>query len=241
MIFPVIECDDIIQVDDKFRISGLGSYKTPDEDAYTLVEIEPFAGAGFIDVTGDVTKPKPEKYWFLDYQYASAGAKVISLRITTDGAPVTVTKTVTVVTAATDNLFSTDALLKENQSDILKLLPDGRASFKYKHRAAQNFILDWLWNNGYYKSDGAGIQPYVKADIIDIDYISDWSTFVVLRMLFEENQSQGGDIFRVKAGDFMNKEERAREKFLIKIDTDGDATLSENEGFQVTSRKLVRV
>lgn len=241
MIFPTIESDDVVQVGDKFRIYADKTYKTPDEAAYTKVEIEPYAGAGFIEVQGDLSKPKPEKNWFLDFQFPSSGAKVISLRVTTNGAPVTVTKTVTCLTEAEDNLFSDDNLLKEVQEDIFKLIPDGRSSFKYKHRAAQNYMLDWLWNNGYYKSVGAGVEPFTKADVVDVEFISDWATYVCLRMLYESNQSQGGDVFRQKAGDFMNKEERAREKFLIKLDTDGDGNLSVNEGEQVTSRRLIRV
>jgi hypothetical protein len=241
MIFPIIESDDVVQVNDKFRISADKSYKTPDESAWTLVEIEPYAGFGFIDVTGDITKPKPEKYWFLDFQYSTPGAKVVTVRMTTNGAPVTFSKTVTCLTAAEDNLFSTDELLKEVQEDILRLLPDGRATFKYKHRAAQNFILDWLWNNGYFKTAGFGAEPYLKADIVDVDFISDWATYVCLRMLYSSNQSQGGDVFRQKAGDFLNEEQRAREKVLLKLDTDGDGELSPNEGEQIQSRRLIRV
>lgn len=241
MIFPVIECDDVVQISDKFRIYGFTSYKTPDEGDWTKIEIEPHTGLGFIEVTGDLAKPKPERFWFLDYQYSTNGDKTISLRITVGATVVTTTKVISVITAAVDNLFSTDQFLKEQQSDIFRLLPDGKNSFIYKHRAAQNFILDWLWNNGYYKTIGAGAEPYVKADIVDIDFISDWSAFVTLRMLFEENQSQGGDIFRVKAGDFLNKEERAREKCLLKLDTDGDGELSVNEGANISSRRLVRV
>jgi hypothetical protein len=241
MIFPIIECDEVVQLNDKFRISAFNSYKTPNEPVWDSVEIEPYAGAGFIDVTGDVSKPNPNRFWFLDFQYDTAGVKVVSLRITIGLSVVTVTKNVTAVTEATDNLFSTDQLLKEQQSDIFRLLPDGKASFKYKHRAAQNFILDWLWNNGFYKSVGNGAEPFLKTDIVDIDFISDWSTFVTLRMLYEENQSQGGDIFRQKAGDFLNKEERAREKCLLKIDTNGNGTLEVNEGAQIASRRLERV
>jgi len=241
MIFPVIECDDIVQVNDKFRILADKTYKTPDEAAWTKVEIEPETGIGFIDVTGDLTKPKPEKNWFLDFQYDAAGAKTVTLRVTIGLNVVTETKQVVVLTEAADNLFSNDNLLKEIQEDVFRFLPEGRSSFKYKHRAAQNFILDWLWNNGYYKSIGNGIEPYTKADVVDIEYISDWATYVVLRMLYESNQSQGGDIFRQKASDFMNSEERAREKFILKIDTDGDGELSINEGEQVTSRRLIRV
>jgi len=241
MIFPIIECDEVVQLNDKFRISAFNSYKTPNEPVWDSVEIEPYAGAGFIDVTGDVSKPNPNRFWFLDFQYDTAGVKVVSLRITIGLSVVTVTKNVTAVTEATDNLFSTDQLLKEQQSDIFRLLPDGKASFKYKHRAAQNFILDWLWNNGFYKSVGNGAEPFLKTDIVDIDFISDWSTYVTLRMLYEENQSQGGDIFRQKAGDFLNKEERAREKCLLKIDTNGNGTLEVNEGAQIASRRLERV
>lgn len=241
MIFPVIDCDDLVQVNDRFRIFADKSYTTPDEADITKVEIEPHTGLGFIDITGDLTKPRPERHWYLDFQYDSAGSKVVSVRVTTDGAPVTFTKTVECVTAATDNLFSTDDLLKEIQEDVYKLLPDGRSSFKYKHRAAQNFILDWLWNNGYYKTVGAGVEPFTKADIIDAEFISDWATYVALRMIYESSSNTANDIFRVKAGDFMNKEERAREKFLLKIDVDGDEALSVNEGTQVSSRRLVRV
>lgn len=241
MIFPIIETDDVMQVGDKFRILADKTYKTPDEAAYTKVEIEPYAGAGFIEVQGDLSKPKPEKHWYLDFQFPSSGAKVISLRVTTNGSPVTVTKTVTCLTEAEDNLFSDDNLLKEVQEDIFKLIPDGRSTFKYKHRAAQNFILDWLWNNGYYKTVGAGVEPFVKADIVDKEFISDWATYVCLRMLYQSNQSQGGDVFRQKALDFLASEERAREKFLLKLDVDGDGELSVNEGEQVTSRRLIRV
>lgn len=242
MIFPVIECDEIVQINDKFRILADKSYKNQNVAAWVKVEIEAEAGAGFVDVTGNLTKPKPEREWFLDYQYATAGAKVVTLKIETTGAVITtVTKTVTSITAASDNLFSTDDLIKEIQEDVMTLLPLGRASFKYKHRAAQNFILDWLWNNGYYKTTGDSAEPFLKSDIVDKEFISDWSAYVTLRMIYESNQSQSLDVFRAKAGDFQNKEERAREKVLLKIDTDGDAELSPNEGSQIQSRRLIRV
>lgn len=240
-LFPIIDCDSIVQVDDKFRIDASKSYKNPNESAISAVEIEPHTGLGFINITGDLTKPNPELRWFLDYQYSSAGAKVVSLKITAGVSIVTVTKTVTVVTAATDNLFSTDDLIKEIQEDVYKLLPPGKATFKYKHRAAQNYILDWLWNNGYYKTVGTGIEPYVAADILDIEFISDWSAYVTLRMIYESAFSQVADIFKAKADDFKNKEERAREKFILRLDTDDSGDIQSNEGIQVTSRRLIRV
>ena len=238
MLFPVIDCDDVVQVNDRFRILADKSYKTPDSGSWTKVEIQPEASASFIEVTGDLTKPFPERKWFLDYQYSSAGNKVVSVRLTAGATVTTSTKTVQVLTAVQDNLFSKDDDLKAIQEDILKLLPEGKASFVYKHRAAQAYILDWLWNNGYYKGQ---FQQFTKSDVIDVQFISDWSTYVCLRMIYEASSNQANDIFAVKAGEMMNKEERAREKFLIKLDADGDGTLGNTEGAAVTSRRLIRV
>lgn len=245
MIFPNIDCDAIVQANDKFRISAQRSYKTINEAAISKVEIEPDTGLGFIDVTGDLTKPYPEKKWFLDYQHATNGTKTISVKVTVGTGMSAVTQTVTkdimVLTESADNLFATDDNLKEIQEDVYNLLPDGRATFKYKHRAAQNFILDWLWNNGYFKTLGSGPEPYTKADVVDKEFISDWATYVCLRMIYMSASNQNNDIFQRKAGEFQNYEERAREKFIIKLDGNDDSALDEIEGAAVTSRRLIRV
>jgi len=60
-------------------------------------------------------------------------------------------------------------------------------------------------------------------------------------MIYESNQSQGGDVFRQKALDFMEKESRAREKCILKIDTDKSGDLEINEGANISSRRLIRV
>ena len=51
-IFPHIELEDIVQVNDRTRLSAIKSFVSKDEAAVTLVEIEPESGSGFIDVTG---------------------------------------------------------------------------------------------------------------------------------------------------------------------------------------------
>lgn len=246
MIFPNINCDLIVQQDDKFRISAQRSYKTADEAAISKIEIEADTGLGFIDVTGDLTKPYPEKKWFLDYQHATNGTKTISVKVTVGtglgATSATSTLDIMVVTEIADNLFATDDNLKEIQEDVYNLLPDGRATFKYKHRAAQNFILDWLWNNGYFKTTPTeGPTPYVKADVIDKEFISDWATYVCLRMIYNSASNQAADIFKTKSNEYLEYEVLAREKFLIKLDGNNDGNLDELEGAAITSRRLIRV
>lgn len=87
MIFPVLKLEDVVQVNDQTRLDATKSYKTPDEAAITLVEIEPELEAGFIDVTSS-------KY--LDYQYSSDGDKDVTVRITTDGVPTQLTKVLSI-------------------------------------------------------------------------------------------------------------------------------------------------
>lgn len=232
-IFPVIESDNIVQVDDKFRINCSKSYISKGEAAITLVEIDPGTGT-FVNVTGS---PISAKNWYMDFQHSTAGDKTVAVRITTDGSPVTVSKTVTVLSEASDYLFSKDSDLVSIESDILKYVPDGRSSFKYVHREAQGQILEWLWVNGYKKTDGS---RFVKADFVDLIEVNYWSRYVTLRLIFKDLSNQVDDIFDKKAKMFENTEHLWRTKSLLKIDVNGDATIDPYEGFNMTTRRLVR-
>jgi hypothetical protein len=234
MIFPIIECDDTVQVNDKFRISADKSYVTKDEAAISLVEID--AGDGsFIDVTGSA--PIKASNWFLDFQHSTPGSKTVAVRVTTDGSPVTVTKTVTVLTAAQDYLYSKDSELVAIESDILKYMPAGKASFKYAHREAQGQILEWLWTNGYWKSDGS---RFVKTDFIDLIEVNYWSRYLTLRLIYDDLSNQTEDIFFKKARKHENTEHLWRRKAMLKIDVNGDAIQDPYEGLDMTTKRLVR-
>lgn len=234
-IFPKIESDDIVQIADKFRISASKSYISKGESAITLVEIEPEAGNGFIDVTGSA--PLNSKNWYLDWEYSTDGAKVISVRVTTSGAPVVLTKTISALLSADDNLFSKDSDLVAIESDILKYVPDGRASFKYVHREAQNEILEWLYTNGYMRS---GNIRFTKEDVIEIQEFTFWSKYMVLRLIFEDLSNSVGDIFDAKAKEYENDEKEWRQKSVLKIDVDGSGDLGDFEGLDLVTRNFIR-
>jgi hypothetical protein len=232
-IFPIIETDDIVQANDKFRIRADKSYISKGEAAITLVEINPGTGT-FVPVTGS---PIASKNWFMDFQHSSAGDRTVAVRITTDGAPVSLSKTVTVLSEASDYLYSKDSELVAIESDILKYVPEGRSSFKYAHREAQNQILEWLWVNGYSKTDGT---RFVKTDFIDVLEVNYWSRYLTLRLIFKDLSNQVDDIFDKKAKMYENIEHQWRTKALLKIDINGDGVVDTYEGFNMTTRRLVR-
>jgi len=233
-IFPVIESDDKVQANDKFRIDCSKSYISKGEPAITLVEIEPETGAGFVAVTGN---PVLAKNWFLDWQYASDGDKVVSVRITTSGAPITVTKTVVSVTFVVDKLFATDSDLASIEHNITKYVPDGKSSFKYIHRESQKQMLEWLYINGYRKFDGSRITV---DEVIEVENVRYWATYLALHLIFQDLSNQPDDVFDKKSRLYENTEHKWRENIALKFDLDGDGVQGAAEGFNLTSRNLVR-
>jgi hypothetical protein len=210
MIFPNLKLESIVQVDDKTRLDGQESYITNDEAAITLIEIEPETAAGFIDVTED-------KY--LDYQYATSGDKTVSIRITTDGAPTTITKQIVVISEVDDKLFSKDSDLVTHEPDILEYVREGRNSFLDVHRMAQTRIVAWLDEHRIWKTDNSKLT---KDDLTDLEEFSQWSKFLVLRYIYEGLSNATDDIFWEKRNRYMSLEEAARNRGALRLDRDGD-------------------
>lgn len=232
-IFPFIETDSIIQVNDKFRIDSKKTFISKDEADITLVEVEPEAGSGFIDITGTSYKD-----WYFDWEYASNGEKVISVRVTTDGVPTTKTLTVLVLSEAEDNLFSTDQELKSHESDILKYVPEGKNTFKYMHREAQKQMLEDLYRMGI--TDINNIK-LTKEAIIDIEEVKEWSRFLTLQLIFADLQTTPNDYHQTKSEDFKKWALESRHKSILKLDFNGDGIISDGEYTDIQHRRLSRV
>ena len=231
-IFPTLLIEDVVQVGDRTRLSAIDSGLSKGEAAITLVEIEPEASAGFIDVTG--TKPSDR---FTDWEYATNGIKVVSCRITTDGAPTTTTKTLQVLTAVDDKLFSADADLLPHEKDIMKYTTDGRVSFLDVHRKAQALILAWLDERGIHDSDG---NRLTKDSILDLQEVKEWAKYMVLRLIFQSNSNSANDVFDLKAKSYEVKEADARTRNIFKFDWNNDGKISDNELTQFHTAKWSR-
>lgn len=238
MIFPLIETEPVVQVNDKTRLSAVKSFKSNDEAAVTLVRIEPEAGAGYITVTGSPISPKN---WYLDWAYATDGVKVVSLEITTDAAPVVFTKSLTVVLEADDMLWSDDSDLQLLEPDIMNWVRTGRATYKDVHRMAQKRILEWLDNLKIWDKDGL---PFVKEDLdlpIAQNDLKRMSAYWVLEMIFGGISNKPDDVFANKERQYKAaRKELQSDRSRIRIDFNKDGTQETSEAYQIKSMRLTR-
>lgn len=239
MIFPLIETEPIVQVNDKTRLSAVKTFKSNDEAAITLVRIEPEAGNGFIDVTGAIVN---SKNWYLDWAYATDGDKVITLEVTTDGVAVTFTKTLTVILEADDKLWSTDDDLQLLEPDIMGWIRQGRASYKDMHRMSQKRILEWFDNIKVWDKDGL---PFDKDDVDTVMAATDLkriSAYWTLESIFGGLSNKTDDVFfeKQKLYRALRKEQQA-DRSRIRVDYNKDGTQDVQEQFVlVNSIRMTR-
>lgn len=232
-IFPNLNIENIIQINDTIRLDATRSLVSKDEAAISLVEIEPESGSGFIDVTGS-----KQKDWFLDWQYAGASRTVtVSVRVTTDGMPVTSTFDLEVITPADDKLFSNDGHLLEEESDILKFLPDGKSSFNFMHRKAQKLIIK--------KFNDDGVQDYdqnkiTKDDVVDLTEVQEWSASLTLALIFKDNSNVVNDNYSIKADEYFSQAAERQQRAFFRLDLNGDGSIQPGEKTQFQTRDIVR-
>jgi len=212
MIFPILELETQLQVNDKTRLDAEKSFISPDEAAITLVEIEPEASAGFIDVTSSR---------YLDWQYATDGTKAVTVRITTDAAPVTFSKDIEVLLEENDILFSSDDDLLAHEDDILRYVRAGRSSYIDKHRLAKKRIVRWLSEQRIYDKDGNNLTA---SAIMDIDEVNEWSKFYVLYIIFNSLSNAIDDIFAQKASLYQSLAKDAQNRSAIRLDLNADGS-----------------
>jgi hypothetical protein len=221
MIFPILEFEPIVQVDDKTRLDATKSFVTPDEQSIAVVQIRPSSADGFITVSNDK---------FLDWSYSASGLHEITLKVVTAAgasASAQIIRNVSVYSAEQDKLFSNDQDLRLHEPDILRWVVDGRASFKEVHRRAQVTILKWLDKEGYVDVYN---KPFTKAAIIDIEEVKQWSTFITLRLIFEGISNAIDDVFADKAKRYKGMEVEWRKRAILRLDIDGDGKAEDGEG-----------
>jgi hypothetical protein len=158
---------------------------------------------------------------------------------TTPSAPVVSTKTfdISVVTAATDKLFSNDDDLEVHEPEILKYVRQGRSTFLNVHRRARDLIIAHIDDNGWVDANGDKITLDA---FVDISEVKEWSTFISLRLIFEGMSNKIDDVFATTAKDYKSMELEARNRVVLRLDLDGDGTIETHEHLAVTSPRLVR-
>jgi len=237
-IFPKLELELEVQIDDKTRLDGTKSFISKGENPVTLVRIKPEASGTFIDVTGLSSKD-----WFLDWIYDTGGTKAVSIEITTDTTPTSSPLTVSkdfdtyAVTEVSDHLFSQDQDLEKHEPDILKYVRAGRNSFLDMHRRARDLIINHVDESGWVDSQGLKIT---LSAFVNIDEVKEWSTALTMRLIFEGLSNKSDDIFGEKAKRYKTLELEHRNKTVLRLDLNGDLAVSRGEFLTVSSPRLVR-
>jgi hypothetical protein len=227
-IFPSLKHELVVQVNDKTRLDATHSFVSKDSAAIESIEINP-DGSGFIDTGSD---------YYLDWVYTTAGSKTPQVRITlVGGANQTNSYSLTVKTAADDNLFSNDDDLQNHEPDILKWIREGRNSYLDMHRRSQELILDTLYRLGFTDSTGGRLT---SADVKDVLEIKEWSTFLTLHVIFKGLSNAVEDVFSKKAEYYLAEMEKRKESATLKLDYNGDGTVSEGERYDMRTIKVER-
>lgn len=228
MIFPKLKTEYVVQVNDRTRLDARDTFVSPDEADITLIEIQAEIGGQFLDITS-------ERY--IDWQYDDAQVETITLRVTTDAAPTTITKNIQVLSESEDNLFSSDADLIQYEGDILNYVREGRDSYLDKHRASQKIILDELDSAKVWKRDGS---RYTAADLVDIQDFKQWSIFLTLQLIFEGLSNAVDDIFNRKASKYQTMAIDAKSRGVLRLDYNGDGTIDDFEKTDIKTGLLFR-
>lgn len=214
MIFPHIQLENLVQENDKTRIDVARSFAN--SETIDIYEVSVDNEVTYIDVTTDMT---------LDWAFDTFGVYPIFVRLTGSvSGEITFSKTLVVKTAEEDNLFSNDNDLVQHEDDILNYIRDGRSTFLDKHRLAQKMILNDLDKNQIWKDDGT---RYIASDIVDTQEFSEWSKFMVLRIVMESLSNDINDIFHEKAVRYRSMEVEAKKRACLRLDSSGDGEIDE--------------
>lgn len=142
---------------------------------------------------------------------------------------------ISVISEKGDALFTTDADLSAEEADIRKWVPPGRNSFKDVHRRAQEAILADLDREGFINTYG---YKYQKRDVKDLNEFKEWSLYMVLRMIFEGIKNSTGDVFKEKKATYEAEEIKARNRAILRIDTNRDGRVDIDEGLDGSSGRI---
>lgn len=230
MIFPKLNHENIVQVDDKTRLSASLSFVTDDETV-TDIEVKPESSESYISVFSE-----DQDRWFLDWAYLASGEKTVSVKVTTLTGNLSKDFILNVISETDDKLFSKDNDLFPLEPEILRYLPQGKNSFIYVHRKAQEKILTFLDEQRIWKADGS---RFSKDDIFDKEEFKRWSIYMTLLIIFESMQVSNNDIFQEKKEEYRKEMIEARNRASLRLDVDGDNVVDQ-VAYRINSTSLVR-
>lgn len=231
MIFCCFDTDKCVSLKDKFRIDISQSYATPDEGAFTMLEIQPDTGDSFFNVTTDQ---------YLDWQYDISGTKTVTVRLTTELGTIK-TDTIEIEVKEDECFLSDDDCLKALEPEIYKYMPCDKCSYNYVHRKVVDLIIEDLTCRGIYKEsknkndvknpfDGCKIEKLTCEQLADSKQIRQWAAYWALEIIFCGMVNSKDDIFYIKMLKYASKRKEASSTGVLLFDQDGDGEIEKHEG-----------
>ncbi len=218
-IFGIIKSDDKVFTGDKLLINVADSFLTPPLEFATVShEISVDNGVTWFDVSSKMQ---------LGWVFTTPGLKTISLRVsTTEPSSQVFTKTINALDIVAAKLFSKDEDLYLYEPEIDQYLPKKWSSWNPIHKAAQDWIIDWLDEKRIFNKNGA---KYTVADILDIQQVRQLSCYKALEFIFQGNSNVVGDIFSVKRDKYRELANEKASRSQLALDYDADSVAGPQE------------
>lgn len=195
--------------------------------AFSLVSCEILSQLFF-----DVTQPASTSH---ESDFIEYGTRIIE--VFTDNGTVDDTKKFyqKVYSVEGDRLFCSDQDLTAHEPELMKWCVDGRSSFKDVIRRSQDLIIAWLDEKGYVNSYQ---EKFTKFDIVDLEEVRQMSIFMTLRLIMQGLSNQTDDVFSKKAKEYAIMETAARQRVILRLDTNKDGIVDATEGVSIYSGNI---
>lgn len=218
-----------VQISEKVRIDVSKSFAYPGRSISSIVVKPDNSAEASYDVTSN---------GFLDIAYPSEGTKTIHVTLTLDNAEtIALAKSIEVVTASNENLFSSDPDLISHEPDICQYLPEHSSDYRYVHRLSQDRIMTVLDERGITDKNGDRLQA---SDVKDIEECNDWSKFLALQYIYESLSNAIDDIFNDKAMRYRDMVKQASNRAFLRLDYDKDGVVEKTERKSTFSGRIIR-
>ncbi len=193
-----------IDADKKIKISADVSFKLLPETGITRnSQLLKHIGFQYDTNDSDTQTGEPMEYGLrkLTLEVAGAGANPQN----------DVIKYLKVYSEFGDRLFCTDEDLRIHESDILRYVEAGRATFKNVIRKSQELIIEYFSAKGDVDIDG---NPLTKWSFPITNNLRDWSVFMSLKLIMDDISKSPSDTYFQAARIYEGMEAVARQKFV---------------------------
>ena len=212
----------------------------------TSIVVEYYDGSAWVSVSDCVDETKAfSRSGFVQFDrpsdWASVSVNGVDAYFVRLSVPITLTAGMLI--QGINVLFSDDRDLVGVYPTVMDYLSAAEISFVLRHQNSRDLIMQDLRNHGMQKAAiGAGKYENLEPiDILEIDEVRLWSTYLTLSNIFSSLQAREGDFYKEKSDEYRTKAEFYKAAAYLSIDRNDDGLLDSVESARdITSKRLVR-